>query len=153
MAEKMKRIDGKEASRKIARANVKTESIQKVKAVVLSAEEAKDLVDRIGPSLGCDYTSGPVFPKTRNDVAAVRRTAEDGSDYGYDTIYLVWKTKSGAIKSKELMDSSSSKDYVHVKDVTETKSTINVKVASGGSFSGQAWDDTISVSKKEIGLK
>jgi hypothetical protein len=119
----------------------------------LTSNEAKSLVSRLGPSLGCgDFTYDPVFPKTRKDVCAVRRMAENGSDYGYDTIYLIWKNNKG-LQNQELMNSSSSKDYVHINEVIETEKDIVVKVSSGGSYSGHAWKDKIATSKKELGLK
>jgi hypothetical protein len=119
----------------------------------LTSAEAKSLVDRLGPSLGCgDFTYDPVFPKTRKDVCAVRRMVENGSDYGYDTIYLIWKNNDG-MNHEELMNSSSSKDYVHVGEVIETEEDIVVKVSSDGSYSGHAWKDEIEKSKKELGLK
>jgi hypothetical protein len=119
---------------------------------ILKSEEAISLVDRLGPSLGCDLTYYPVFPKTRKDVCAVRRLAENGSTYGYDTIYLIWKNNKG-IQNEELTNSRSSKDYMDINEVVETKEDIVVKVSSGGSFSGSAWDRTYSKSKKELGLK
>ncbi|PIU76164.1 hypothetical protein COS75_00400 [Candidatus Pacearchaeota archaeon CG06_land_8_20_14_3_00_35_12] len=120
------------------------------KSLELTANEAKALIDEIGPSLGCDFTYDPVFPETRKDVCAVRRLAEDGSDYGYDTIYLVWKSKKGKLDHEELIDSSSSKDYIHVDKVEETKDEIIVKVRSGGSFSGRAWERELTKSKSEL---
>ena len=126
---------------------------ERIKTVTLSKEEAKSHVDAIGPSLGYDFTYDPEYPKTRKDVAAVRRLAENGSTYGYDTIYLVWKTKTGEIESKELMDSSTSKDYLCIRGVREERDKIVVKVSTGGSYGGKAWEKDIEVSKKEIGMK
>jgi hypothetical protein len=118
----------------------------------LTSEKAKDLVDRIGPSLGSDLTYDPEFPKTRKDVCVVRRLAEDGSTYGFDTIYLLWN-KGNEIKYEELTNSRSSKDYINIESVVETKEDIVVKIYSGGSYSGQAWKDSIKRSKRDLGLK
>ena len=132
--------------------SLKTETIKKTQTINMSSDEAKGLIDSIGPSLGCDLTYDPVYPKTRKDVAGVRRLAENGSTYGYDTIYIVYKTKSG-LHYKELYDSSSTKDYIDIPKVTETKDSIIVTIRSGGSYGGKAFEKGISVSKKEIGLR
>ena len=108
----------------------------------LKSEEAKVLVSRIGPSLGCgDYTYAPSFPVDRDDVCAVRRMAEDGSDYGFDTIYLVWKDKDGKLRHKELANSRGTKDYIHIREVTVEDNVVTVKYGSGGVYSGSHWDD------------
>src|SRR3989344_3060784 len=86
--------------------------------VQLTAQEAEALVTRLGPSLGCgDCTYGAVFPTGRTDVCAVRRMAENGSTFGYDTIYLVWKEPDGSLMHRELANSRSTKDYIHINSV------------------------------------
>jgi len=79
--------------------------------------------------------------------------AEDGSTYGFDTIYLVWKDKEGKINHKKLTDSRSTKDYIHIEEVKEEKDKIIVRVRSGGSYSGHPWKKTIEIKKEEIGIK
>src|SRR3989344_8630822 len=114
------------------------------KEIVLTTEEAKGLVTAIGPSLGCgDFTYEPVFPKNRKDIAAVRRMAENGYSYGFDTIYLVWKDKFGVIKYDELINSRSTKDYIHIEEIIVEEQVAVVKIGSGGSYSGSAWNKTI----------
>ncbi|TAN58269.1 hypothetical protein EPN15_01505 [Patescibacteria group bacterium] len=114
------------------------------KETVLTAEEAKSIVTALGPSLGCgDFTYDPVFPKNRKDVAAVRRMAEDGHSYGFDTVYLIWKDRSG-VHYNELINSRSTKDYISIDEVTADGGKITVKVGSGGSYSGSAWKKTIT---------
>jgi hypothetical protein len=125
---------------------------KKKKTSAINPDDAKSLIDRIGPSLGYDLTYSPEYPKTRKDVCAVKRLAENGSTYGYDTIYLVWKNKKG-INHEELINSSSSKDYIHIDSIVETKDNIVVKVGSGGSYSGSAWKRSIERNKKNLGLK
>ena len=111
----------------------------------LTVKKVKDLIDRVGPSLGYDFTYDPVFPEGRRDVCAVRRLAENGSTYGYDTIYLVWRGKDGKIQYRELINSRSSKDYIHIDGVREENGKIVVEVGSGGSYSGSAWHKSIKV--------
>jgi len=108
---------------------------------ILTATEAERLVTKVGPSLGCDFTYGAVFPEGRSDVCAVRRLAEDGSDYGFDTLYLVWKDKEDKVHYREIANSRGSKDYVNIDAVTAEGDSITIEYGSGGSFSGKAWKD------------
>lgn len=113
----------------------------------LEVEEIERLVESIGPWLGCDFTYPAVYPKNRDDIAAVRRLAENGSDYGFDTIYLVHKDNEGKIHHEELINSRSTKDYIHVDEVIaeelNNKIEVVVKVGSGGSYSGTPWKEEI----------
>jgi len=112
----------------------------------LTAQEAKSLVDRIAPKLGCDYTYDPVFPEGRNDVCAVRHMAENGSTYGFDTIYLVWKEPDGTIRYQEIKNSRATKDYIHIKSVEINEDgSVLVKFGSGGSYSGVPWSESMRV--------
>lgn len=116
----------------------------------LLRERAKLLIDRVGPMLGCDYTDEPVFPETRHDVCAVRRVSANGSTYGYDTIYLVWRDKHGQIQYRELANSRSSKDYIHIRNVGEIGDKIVVEVESNGSYSGSPWRKAIRIPRSKL---
>ena len=113
----------------------------------LTAKEAMALIDRVGPSLGCgDFTYGPVFPEGRTDVCAVRRMAENGRDYGFDTIYLVWKEPDGSLKHKEIKNSRSTKDYINIDSVVVGEDGgVSVKFGSGGSYSGVPWSESMKI--------
>jgi len=112
----------------------------------LTAQEAKSLVSRIAPELGYDCTYDPVFPEGRNDVCAVRHMAENGSTYGFDTIYLVWKEPDGTIQYEEIKNSRATKDYIHIYSVEVNKDgSVSVKFGSGGSYSGVPWSESIKV--------
>lgn len=65
-------------------------------------EQAKNLVKRIAPKLGYDYVRGSVRLEGRN-VAAITYGTENGSTYGYDTQYLVWKAADGKLRYRELL--------------------------------------------------
>lgn len=106
----------------------------------LTRDEARKYVERIGPTLGYDFTENPTFPKERNDVAVVRHTAENGNDYGYDTIYLVWKEADGTIKHKELGNSRATKDYLYVRSISAEGDEVKVNFGSTGSFCGVPFD-------------
>ena len=109
--------------------------------------EAHRLIARVGPHLGCgDLTHYPAFPEGRQDVCAIRHTAENGSDYGYDTIYLVWRGDDGALHHRPLRDTRSSKDYLHIRSITVDGENVKVEYGSGGSFSGSPWNSQAVVS-------
>jgi len=116
----------------------------------LTVAEAKSLIDRVGPSLGCgDFTYRPVFPEGRTDVCAVRRMAENGTDYGFDTIYLVWKEPDGSVHHEEIKNSRSTKDYIHIDSVVvKEDGGISVKFGSGGSYSGVPWSESMKVATR-----
>ena len=115
----------------------------------LLPKDATEYIDSIAPSLGYDYTAQPVYPPTRKDIAAVKRSVENGSSYGYDIIYLVWRV-GNTIKAKKLIDSASTKDYIFIRSVTETESGIKIEVESGGSYSGSGWDKSLEIPFAEL---
>jgi len=74
-------------------------------------------VDRIGPHIGgptCDYTDGVHFPDGVTNVCAVRRFAENGRDYGYDTIYVLWLKHNGELGCREVTNTKPTKGYVSI---------------------------------------
>ncbi len=89
-------------------------------------EQAENLVKRIGRKLGYDYLRGKEQLKGKNIAALVWGT-ENGSDYGYDTVYLVWK-KKGEINYKTITDSRMTKDYLRVDSIKEDQEKIIVNV-------------------------
>ena len=93
-------------------------------------EAARNLVKRVGEKLGCDYLKGATRLEGR-DVAAMVWSAENGSTYGYDAVYVVWKDKSGKLQHRELVDSRRTKDYLSVDSIAEEagdKTKVSVKV-------------------------
>jgi hypothetical protein len=99
-------------------------------------EAARNLVKRMGEKLGCDYLKGVTRLEGR-DVAAMVWSAENGSTYGYDAVYVVWKDKSGKLRHSELVDSRRTKDYLSVDSIAEEagdKEKVSVKV-NGLSYS------------------
>ena len=107
----------------------------------LSTKQVMVLIDKRGPSLGCgDYTYPPVFPNNRRDVCAVRRMAENGFSYGFDTIYLVWVDSEGTIQHREIVNSRDTKDYIDIRSISADGDTITIKYGSGGSYSGTPWE-------------
>jgi len=111
----------------------------------LTSREVKALIDRVGPSLGYNFTDDPVFPEGRRDVCAVRRLVENGN-YGFDVIYLVWKEPDGSLKYKEIADSRATKDYIHIDSVVvQEDGSLTVKFGSGGSYSGVPWSESMKV--------
>lgn len=108
----------------------------------MNKQEVMRLVGSVVPRLGCDYTRDPIFPEGRDDVCVVLHTAENGRDYGYDVAYLVWE-ESGTIRHREIANTRSTKDYLHIKSVSvDELGRVSVDMGSGGSFTGVPWSDT-----------
>jgi len=74
-------------------------------------DQAKNLVKSIGPKLGYDYLKDNKQLSGEN-VAVLVWGTENGSTYGYDTVYLVWKDKNGKLNHREITDSRCSKAYL-----------------------------------------
>jgi hypothetical protein len=128
---------------------------QKKLEQILEGTEVKRLIDELGPHIDSrvDFTYDPEYVKGREDVCAVKRMAENGSSYGFDTVYLVWKDTEGVIKSRKLVDSRYTKDYLHIREITESQEQIIIKVGSNGDYSGHPGDQVYEISKKELGIK
>ena len=119
----------------------------------MNADQAKQLIDRVGPHIDgrYDYTYGPQFLEGRADICVVKRLAENGSSYGYDTLYLVWEV-DGKLQYQVIDDTQSSKDYLHIESVREEDDSIVVEYRNGGSFSGRPGSMTRRFKKQSLGL-
>ncbi len=111
-------------------------------STIITAEEARNFISEVAPSLGYDFTYQPAFPRGRQDVCAVIHAAENGNDFGYSLIYLVWKNAAGEIRYEELDNTRSSKDYINFKAIKANGNKVTVSYGSGGSFSGESWERT-----------
>lgn len=105
--------------------------------VEMTDEEVKALIDRIGPSLSQpgslnDYTYPPHFPEGRRDVCVVRRMAENGYSYGFDTLYLVWKDSRGALRHRELLNSRTTKNYIFVDGLSAHGNQVTIRWSARG---------------------
>ncbi|MBT5022895.1 hypothetical protein HOK51_01225 [Candidatus Woesearchaeota archaeon] len=115
-------------------------------------DEAKEHIQNIAPTLKeYNYVKSIKRFGTRNVAAAVYET-ENGINYGFDTVYVVWKDSQGKIHHKELANSRDTKDYIHLNDIIEQNGKFSIKVGSGGSYSGKNWDQEYIVSEKELGI-
>lgn len=121
---------------------------------VLTESEVRKLIDQIGPHIdSCyDHTYPPQFPEGRQNVCAVKRLAEDGDNYGYDTIYVVWRTSDDQVKYREILNSKSDKDYLHIEAIRVDNGSLVVEVGSGGSFSGHPWKLTYQIPLQSLYL-
>ncbi len=93
-------------------------------------EQTKNLITRIAPRLGCDYL-GAVMRLKGFEVGAACFTTENGSTYGYDTLYLVWKDRNGTLQHQTLMDTRLTKDYINLQSIDMKDGTVTVKTGSG----------------------
>ncbi len=119
----------------------------------MNADQVKQMIDRVGPHIDAryDYTYGPHFPEGRSDVCVVKRLAEDGSSYGYDTLYLVWEAE-GKLRHQVIDDTQSNKDYLYIDSLQEEGDDIVVGYRNGGSFSGKPSSMMRRFKKKSLGL-
>jgi len=90
-------------------------------------EQAQNLIKRIGPKLGYDWVRDTEQLEGKN-VAAIVYGTENGSTYGYDTVYIVWKDKKGKLNHREVTDSRSTKDYLSVNEIKEDEGSIVIDV-------------------------
>ena len=118
----------------------------------LTVLEAIDFIDCICCHLGHDFFDDPVFPDGHRDMCVVRYLTDNG-DYGFDTIYLVWKKMDG-IHYKEVIDYFIWKepDGIHYKKIVSSRLTKNldlhidsVEINEDGSisvkYSSTLWHD------------
>ncbi len=107
----------------------------KTQSNILTSKEAKSLVESIASRLGYDHCYDPVFPKDIKNICVVKFMTENGNDYGFDTIYLVWKEPNGFVRHKEICNSRSNKDYIYVKSVEAQKDKLFVNLGKAGCYS------------------
>lgn len=69
--------------------------------LVSFADQARNHIEQIGAKLGYDHLSA-FLEIPGEDIAAVTYTSENGRDYGYETIYLVWRDNAGELQSRRL---------------------------------------------------
>jgi len=73
--------------------------------------------------------------------------AENGHDYGFDTIYLMWKNSDGQIQHREIKNSRTTKDYICIDSVAiDKEGFVIVNLGSGGSYSGEVWNESARIS-------
>ena len=95
----------------------------------ITPEEAKSLVDKLGPSdrigygtqQGC-FTQTPVFPENRRDICAVVRSVAPRASFGYDTLYLLWKNDN--ILKDRRIHSTNQSHRIYINAIQETDEQI-----------------------------
>jgi len=91
------------------------------------ADQARNHIEQIGAKLGYDNISAFVeIPG--EDIATVTYTSENGRDYGYDTIYVVWKDNAGDVRSRRL---HRAQDYTTIRRCALVEGGVEVVVAAG----------------------
>ncbi len=137
--------DGRTAFGSLSQIKVKITLDGKIQEPEDFIEQAKNLVMTIGPKLGFDYMRVAKRLEGEN-VAAMIWATENGSTYGYETVYLVWKDKSGQLRYRILRDSKRSRESLEASINTE-ENNILVNVEEDKSTY------RFRVSKKELDLK
>lgn len=122
---------------------------------IITKEEAMSFVDILGPHIGGEYidnTYNPCYLNSRKDTCVIIRSAADGHSYGYDTAYLLWKS-TNEINYEKLMDTSSTKDYINIKEFSEDSEDLIIELFSSGMYSGKSWKRKFMKSKRKRGLE
>lgn len=78
--------------------------------------------------LGSDYTKLPEQIAGRKDLAYMIYSSENGSSFGFDTLYLGYKDKNGEIKSKDVLRG---RWYIRVNQVNVDENNIYFKYRIG----------------------
>jgi|TARA_Y100000310_G_scaffold339470_1_gene432197 hypothetical protein len=89
--------------------------------------QAQNYIQRVAPKLGYDWLSQTELLEGR-DVAAIAFDTENGSTYGYTTIYLVWKEQEGKLRHLEVTNSRSTKDNLGIREIREEDDYVLVNV-------------------------
>lgn len=117
-------------------------------------EDAVNFIKSIAPSMGYDLAEVVKRIDIGNTLIGVLRYDTcNGSSYGFDTIYLVWRnldSATGKINYKELVNTVLTKDHLFVEEVRMDDDFIYVTVGSTGSYSGKPFIKTIKISKEEL---
>jgi len=84
-----------------------------------------DVLNSKAIKLGFDYTSKPKQIGDNKDFAYTVYSSENGSSFGFDTLYIGFKNKAGEIISKDILRE---KGYIHIRDVgiDSEKNVLNV---------------------------
>ncbi len=109
---------------------------------IIAPEEARNYISKIAPMLGCDFTYAPSFPEGRQDVCVVSHAAEDGTSYGFDTLYLVWKMQDGKIQHREIANSRTTKEYIGIRSIKVEGDKVTVEYGGSGVYSGSPWSSS-----------
>lgn len=129
--------------------NITPLDLQKLKRIMsdhVFAEQARQLIDQVGPSIGKsigNFTDEPDLLQSRPGICAVRRQTENGYSDGFDTIYLVWRTKDGGIQHRWLARSMNH-EYMQIRGISEEGKQIVVEVSDG---------EKIRIALSDLGLE
>jgi len=83
-----------------------------------------DVFDRKAIKLGCDYTSRPKSIEGNESVAYMVYSSENGSSFGFDTLYIGYKNKNGEIKSKDILRE---RWYININEIKIENNDIEIK--------------------------
>jgi hypothetical protein len=79
---------------------------------------ARNVVERQAPRLGYDYLSSFVVVSGK-EIAVAKFSSENGRDYGYDTLYVVWRDRAGEVQSR-VVERGPAHEYLQLGEVEAT---------------------------------
>lgn len=88
-----------------------------------------DVCDRKAIKLGCDYTSRPKSIEGNETVAYMVYSSENGTSFGFDTLYLGYKNKNGEIQSKDVIRE---RWYINIDEIKIENNDIEIRYTTSG---------------------
>tara|TARA_Y100000310_G_C20510338_1_gene728509 strand:+ start:216 stop:980 length:765 start_codon:yes stop_codon:yes gene_type:complete len=90
------------------------------------SEQAQNYIKRVAPKLGYDWLSQTKLLEGQN-IAAIAYDTENGSTYGFTTIYLVWEDQND-LRHLEVTNSRATKEDLGIREIREDDEIILVNV-------------------------
>ena len=114
----------------LVQSRIKITSEGKIEEPEEFLEQAQNLIKKVGEKLGYDYMTGSTKLKGE-DIAVLIWATENGSTYGYETVYLVWKNKDGKLKHKTITSNS---NYLTIKSFAIENNYVFIDIKNAGEY-------------------
>ncbi|HKL17197.1 MAG TPA: hypothetical protein VJ900_02460 [Patescibacteria group bacterium] len=95
----------------------------------LQKEFYNDVLNKKALRLGLDYTSEPKRIKGSKDLSYMIYSSENGTSFGFDTLYLGYRDESGEVKSKALVKE---KGYIHINEIKVEDNVLKINYSCDG---------------------
>lgn len=96
-------------------------------------DQAKNMVERCASRLGYDYISALQVVPGREAVV-IKFSTENGSDYGYDTVFVVWRDSTGRMQQRAVVRGPAG-EYLQLGEVCEQPQGIEIAYSVGSAQS------------------
>lgn len=127
-----KSLDGEEAEER-ARMEAKKEQGNFEHEIKLEDEFLinfyNDVLNNKALKLGMDYTSTPKRVEGAENLSYMVYSSENGSSFGFDTLYVGYKDKKGEIKSIGVVKE---KGYIHINEIKVEDNVLSINYSCDG---------------------